>query len=219
MRPRLLTGVLFGRLGAEEEPRRCYEELTRSEEFTATVAWAELAPEEYDGLILPGGHAPGMRQYLGSEVLRQQAGRFWALDRPVGVICQGVLVPARAREASTGRSLPADRRTACLPKYMERSAYLTTAWRLGRYYRTYPAYMEDEVRAVLDGPDARFERGPRVLAARGHRDRRLRRFRRAGRPLSLGAPAGRRLPLRAPVLCAPGCLLAGRSPLGGGRNV
>ncbi|MER0484738.1 type 1 glutamine amidotransferase domain-containing protein [Streptomyces sp. Edi2] len=165
--PRLLTGVLFGQLGAAEQPRRFYEELTRSEEFTATVGWAALAPEEYDGLILPGGHAPGMRQYLGSEVLRRQVGRFWALDRPVGAICHGVLVLARAREASTGRSLLADRRTTCLPKYMERSAYLATAWRLGRYYRTYPAYVEDEVRAALTGPDARFERGPRVLAARG----------------------------------------------------
>ncbi|MET7796114.1 type 1 glutamine amidotransferase domain-containing protein [Streptomyces decoyicus] len=165
--PRLLTGVLFGQLGAEEEPRRFYRELTRSEEFTATVGWAELAPERYDGLILPGGHAPGMRQYLGSEVLRQQVARFWALDRPVGAICHGVLVAARAREASTGRSLLAERRTTCLPKYMERSAYLATAWRLGRYYRTYPAYVEDEVRAALDGPDARFERGPKVLAARG----------------------------------------------------
>ncbi len=49
---------------------------------------------------------------------------------------------------------------------MERSAYLATAWRLGRYYRTYPAYVEDEVRAALD-PDGQFERGPVTLSARG----------------------------------------------------
>ncbi|MGP8296953.1 type 1 glutamine amidotransferase domain-containing protein [Streptomyces inhibens] len=165
--PRLLTGVLFGQLGAAAEPRRFYEELTRSEEFTATVGWAELDPKAYDGLILPGGHAPGMRQYLGSEVLQQQVGRFWALARPVGAICHGVLVLARTRDASTGRSVLANRRTTCLPKYMERSAYLATAWRLGRYYRTYPAYVEDEVRAALDDPGGLFERGPRVLSARG----------------------------------------------------
>ncbi|MFE7540674.1 type 1 glutamine amidotransferase domain-containing protein [Streptomyces platensis] len=165
--PRLLRGVLFGQLGAAEEPKRCYEELTRSEEFRTTVGWAELAPENYDGLILPGGHAPGMRQYLGSEVLRRQISRFWALRRPVGAICHGVLVLARARAASDGRSVLADRRTTCLPKYMERSAYLATAWRLGRYYRTYPAYVEDEVRAALDDPGRQFARGPRVLAARG----------------------------------------------------
>ena len=49
---------------------------------------------------------------------------------------------------------------------MERSAYLTTAWRLGRYYRTYPAYVEDEVRGALRNP-ADFVRGPRVLSKRG----------------------------------------------------
>ena len=49
---------------------------------------------------------------------------------------------------------------------MERSAFLTTAWRLGRYYRTYPAYVEDEVRDALRDP-ADFVRGPRVLSKRG----------------------------------------------------
>ncbi|TJZ58732.1 thiamine biosynthesis protein ThiJ [Streptomyces piniterrae] len=165
--PLLLSGVLFGRLGAAAEPKRFYEELTRSEEFAATAGWAELDPEAYDGLILPGGHAPGMRQYLGSEALRRQIGRFWALDRPVGAICHGVLVLARTREAAGGRSVLAGRRTTCLPKYMERSVYLATGWRLGRYYRTYPAYVEDEVRAALDAPATQFARGPRVLSARG----------------------------------------------------
>jgi putative intracellular protease/amidase len=50
---------------------------------------------------------------------------------------------------------------------MERTAYLTTAWRLGRYYRTYPAYVEDEVRSALADPAAQFERGPRELTRRG----------------------------------------------------
>ncbi len=50
---------------------------------------------------------------------------------------------------------------------MERTAYLATGWRLGRYYRTYPAYVEDEVRSALDDPDRQFKRGPRTLTARG----------------------------------------------------
>ncbi|MFE0515956.1 type 1 glutamine amidotransferase domain-containing protein [Streptomyces sp. NPDC058964] len=165
--PRLLTGVLFGRLGAAEEPRRWYEQLTAAPEFTATAAWAEVRVDDFDGLLLPGGHAPGMRQYLGSPELQRQAARFWGLGRPVGAICHGVLVLARTRDPRTGNSVLAGRRTTCLPKYMERAAHLTTAWRLGRYYRTYPAYVEDEVRSALTGPDARFERGPRVLTRRG----------------------------------------------------
>jgi len=165
--PRLLTGVLFGQLGAAPEAITHYDELTRAREFSDTQAWAALDPAAFDGLLLPGGHAPGMRQYLGSPVLQEQVGRFWALGRPVGAICHGVLVLARTRDPATGRSVLAGRRTTCLPKYMERSAYLVTAWRLGRYYRTYPAYVEDEVKAALDDPTRQFSRGPRTLSARG----------------------------------------------------
>jgi putative intracellular protease/amidase len=163
--PRLLTGVIFGRLGAAAQPRDCYAQLTRAPEFRAPVSWRALDPAAFDGLILPGGHAPGMRQYLGSAELQDKVARFWALDRPVAAICHGVLVLARTLDPRTGRSVLADQRTTCLPKYMERSAYLATAWRLGRYYRTYPAYVEDEVTASLRSP-GQFARGPRT-AARG----------------------------------------------------
>src|SRR6185437_7856878 len=142
--PRLLTGVLFGQLGAAPDAKRCYAELTRAGEFTATVAWEDLDPAAFDGLLLPGGHAPGMRQYLGSAVVRDQVARFWQLGRPVGAICHGVLVLARTRDPGTGRSVLAGCQTTCLPKYMERGAFLATGWRLGRYYRTYPDYVEDE---------------------------------------------------------------------------
>jgi putative intracellular protease/amidase len=163
--PRLLTGVLFGKLGAEPEPRGFYSEMTRAPEFAATTAWADLDPDGFGGLLLPGGHAPGMRQYLGSPVLRSQVAAFWALGRPVGAICHGVLVLART--SINGHPVLAGRTTTCLPKYMERGAYLTTAWRLGRYYRTYPAYVEDEVKAALDDPARQFQRGPVVLSRRG----------------------------------------------------
>jgi len=165
--PRLLDGVIFGRLGAAAEARAFYAELTRAAEFTSPVAWAGLDPAAFDGLLLPGGHAPGMRQYLGSPVLREQVARFWALGRPVGAICHGVLVLARTRDPVTGRSVLSGRRTTCLPRYMERTAYLATAWRLGRYYRTYPAYVQDEVEAALDDPRSQFQRGPLTLTARG----------------------------------------------------
>jgi putative intracellular protease/amidase len=167
--PRLLTGVLFGQLGAAEDAKRCYRQLAGSEEFRRTIGWGDIQPAGFDGLILPGGHAPGMRQYLSARVLHEKVAQFWGLGRPVGAICHGVLVLARASDPGTGQSVLADRRTTCLPKYMERGAYLLTAWRLGRYYRTYPAYVEDEVRAALASP-AQFERGPRVLAARGTAD-------------------------------------------------
>jgi putative intracellular protease/amidase len=151
--PKLLDGVIFGKLGAEPEAIAFYRELEQSPEFQAPIAWEEIVPADYDGLVLPGGHAKGMRQYLASELLQRKVAQFWALERPVGAICHGVLVLARS--GVIGHS-----RTTCLPKFMERSAFLATAWRLGRYYRTYPQYVEDEVKATLADP-GQFERGPR----------------------------------------------------------
>jgi putative intracellular protease/amidase len=103
-----------------------------------------------------------MRQYLGSADLQQMVGAFWATGKPVGAICHGVLVLARTTDPRTGKSVLADKRTTCLPKYMERGGYFATAWRLGRYYRTYPDYVQDEVTAALNGRD-QFVRGPRTL--------------------------------------------------------
>jgi putative intracellular protease/amidase len=167
--PRLLGGVLFGKLGAEPEPKAFYRELEGAREFRQPIAWASREATNFDGLILPGGHAPGMRQYLGS-ALQAKVADFWALGRPTGAICHGVLVLARARDPRTGKSVLARRRTTCLPKYMERTAYLVSFWKLGSYYRTYPAYVEDEVRAALDDPKSQFVRGPRVLSRRGTAD-------------------------------------------------
>ncbi len=166
--PRLLAGVLFGQLGAHPEPIAFYRELEAAPGFLEPRRWRDLDPAAYAGLFLAGGHAPGMRQYLGSALLQEKVARFWRLGRPVAAICHGVLVLARTVDAQTGVSVLHHVRTTCLPKYMERSAYLLTCWKLGRYYRTYPAYVEDEVRAALADP-AQLERGPRTLTARGTR--------------------------------------------------
>ena len=166
--PRVLRGVLFGQLGAHREAVRFYEELERAPSFARPSRWEDVTSLDYDGLFLTGGHARGMRPFLESALVQRMALRSWEAGRPVAAICHGVIVLARTNDAS-GRSLLDGRRTTCLPKYMERTAFFLTAWKLGRYYRTYPAYVEDEVRAAL-GPDGAFERGPLTLTARGSRD-------------------------------------------------
>jgi putative intracellular protease/amidase len=163
--PRALEGVIYGQLRAAGEARAFYRELTQAPAFRAPRSWSALDPADFDGVVLPGGHAPGMRQYLDSAPVREAVVKLWELGRPVGAICHGVLVVARAR-GTDGRSLIAARRTTCLPKYMERAAYLATAWKLGRYYRTYEAYVEEEVRAALDDPERQFSRGPLELDPR-----------------------------------------------------
>jgi putative intracellular protease/amidase len=167
--PLMLSGVVFGRLGARPDAVDAYRELARSEEFNAPLSWHDIDVTGFDGLLLAGGHAPGMRQYLASKPLQDQVVRFWNTGRPVAAICHGVLVLARACDPATGRSVLYEKRTTCLPKYMERSAYLLTAWRRGDYYRTYPAYVQDEVVGALRD-ESQFVRGPRVLSARGSAD-------------------------------------------------
>lgn len=164
--PLLISGVVFGRLGAEPEPIDFYRAFESSPERCAPLRWPDIQVRDFDALLLPGGHAPAMRQYLGDPGLAGTVAAFWALDRPVAAICHGVLVLARTHDAS-GRSVIAQHRTTCLPKYMERSAYFATAWRRGRYYRTYPVYVEDEIRAALSDPGNQFVRGPIELRQRG----------------------------------------------------
>ncbi|MEQ1567324.1 MAG: type 1 glutamine amidotransferase domain-containing protein [Myxococcota bacterium] len=167
--PLLLTGVLFGQLGADREPIAFYRALERDPAFLRPLRWGEVDPTGFDGLLLPGGHAPGMRQYLGSPEVQALIVGFVHTGRPFAAICHGVLAAARAVDPATGRSVLHGRRTTCLPAYMERAAYWLTAWKLGRYYRTYPAYVEDEVRAALAQP-AHLEVGPTTLVSRGTRD-------------------------------------------------
>jgi putative intracellular protease/amidase len=160
--PRLLEGVLFGKLGASPDAKSAYAEMRASPELAARVPWESIDPGSFDGMLLPGGHAPGMRQYLGSPSLQAKAGVFFTSGKPVGAICHGVLVLARAKDPATGRSVLYGRRTTSLLGYQERLAYLSTFWKLGKYYRTYPETVEAEVKAALASP-ADFARGPLVL--------------------------------------------------------
>lgn len=162
--PLLFSGVVFGKLGAEPEPIEFYRQMEAHPSFTAPLAWTDTPLDTFDALILPGGHAPGMRQYLGSESLQQNVAAFWKTGRPVGAICHGVLVLARAGDGE--RSVLHGRQTTCLPRYMEWLAYALTFWRRGRYYRTYPKYVQGEVSAAL-AEGRHFQRGPITLGPRG----------------------------------------------------
>ena len=54
---RLLDGVIFGQLGAAAEPKAFYRQMDSDEEFQTPIAWEDVKPDEFGGLILPGGHA------------------------------------------------------------------------------------------------------------------------------------------------------------------
>ena len=173
--PLLLSGVVFKMLGAAREAKKFYAELLEDDRFNNPIAWSNLRPADYDGLVLPGGHAKGMRQYLGSSELQAKVVEYWATGKPVGAICHGVLVLARAIDPSTGRSVLHGRRTTCLPRSLEMSGYFSTFWRRGKYYRTYPMYVQREVRRAL-ASRRDFSRGLPTFLIRGTRDRDLSAF-------------------------------------------
>jgi putative intracellular protease/amidase len=163
--PRMLTGVGLGvlapLLSADARARQAYRDMERSHEFQNPIAYAGIRTENFQGLLLPGGHAPGMKPYLESEVLQSKVIEFFQQGKPVGAICHGVLLAARSR-VGPGRSVLFGRKTTGLTKLMELSAWsLTCAW-LGNYYRTYRKTVEDEVKEALANPHD-FLRGPMAL--------------------------------------------------------
>jgi putative intracellular protease/amidase len=171
--PLLITGVLFGKLGARPQAIEYYREMTAAPAFTSPLCWADCHAIDFDALFLAGGHAPGMRQYLGSADVHRLISECFARPKmQVAAICHGVLAAARSVNLAgrhAGKSVLYGLRTTCLPKYMERSAYWSTFWLRGKYYRTYPAYVQDEVGDALEAK-VDFQRGPFTLSKRGTAD-------------------------------------------------
>lgn len=163
--PRVLDGTGFGPwrslLRADASGRRAYEAMTADPAFRAPLSYRQAEPTTIDGLILPGGHAAGMREYLESGVLQRIVVRAFERRIPVGAICHGVVLAARSRGAD-GRSVLFGKRTTALTRSLELTAWALTALWLGNYYRTYPETVEAEVtRALARRSD--FERGPLAL--------------------------------------------------------
>ncbi len=140
--PGLKHLVAIGRLmRANAEAQSAYAAMEQVPAFKKPHAWAQVRRENFDGLLLPGGHrARGMREYLESEVLQKLVAEFFAAGLPVAAICHGVLLAARSR-AAHDRSVLYGRRTTALTWALERKAQqvgrIVRFWD-PHYYRTYP---------------------------------------------------------------------------------
>src|SRR5476651_758937 len=129
-------------LRANGEARAAYAALQRDPFFLRPLRYDALDANAIDGLILPGGHwSRGMRPYLEDAGLQGFVARCFDLGKPVGAICHGVVLAARSRSETSGKSALHGRKTVALTWAMEGKA-----WRLmkfaGRfwdaaYYRTY----------------------------------------------------------------------------------
>src|SRR5579859_2169323 len=160
--PRMVTGEGLGLLApvlkADRNGLAAYRALSASPEFRCPIRYEAIATEEYDALLLPGGHAKGMRPYLESPLLQRVVADVFAAGKPVGAICHGVVLAARSK-APSERSVLHGRRTTALLRSQELLAWTLTRLWLGDYYRTYPQTVEDEVTAAL-ARNEDFEHGP-----------------------------------------------------------
>ena len=154
-------GLLAPFLRANADGQAAYAAMTASAAFQTPLPYAAIGSQAFDAILLPGGHAKGMRPYLDSAVLQGHVAAFFAASKPVGAICHGVVLAARAKTPS-GASVLHGRKTTALTKQMEMTAWRLTALTLGDYYRTYPVTVEDEVRAALERSED-FVQGPTSL--------------------------------------------------------
>jgi len=139
-----LLGLL---LRANNTARAAYSVMETDSNFLNPMKYSDLRVSDFDGVVLPGGHAPGMKPYLESKILQTFiADCFDSVDekgnhKPVAAICHGVLLAARSISSITQKSVLYNKKTTALPWQMEKSAWDITKF-YGRfwdsnYYRTY----------------------------------------------------------------------------------
>lgn len=158
-------------LWAHAENQHLYDRLCEDGAFRAPIRWADAAMADFDAILFPGGHGPGMRPYCDSADVQRLGGEAFANGKLVAAICHGVLPLARAR-SSDGRPLLEGRRTTSLTGFMERLSIWMTRRGLADHYRTFPETVESEARRAVGGTGA-YLRGPMLphYATRERRDR------------------------------------------------
>lgn len=154
-------------LRAHAPARAAHRQLQGDARFRAPLRYTQLRAEDFDALLLPGGHAKGMREYLESPLLQAQVAAFFEADKPVAAVCHGVVLAARSISPATGRSVLHGRKTTALTWKLEKGGWDLTRFFArfwdGGYYRTYaeqagqpPGYMSvqhEVTRALADPAD------------------------------------------------------------------
>ncbi|HVT36435.1 MAG TPA: type 1 glutamine amidotransferase domain-containing protein, partial [Nevskiaceae bacterium] len=128
-------------LRAHAPARRAYASLQRDARFLAPKKYAELNAADFDALLLPGGHAKGMREYLEDKTLQSVVADFFDAAKPVAAVCHGVVLAARSLSKKTGKPVLHGKRTTALTWKLEKSGWDLTRFFArfwdGDYYRTY----------------------------------------------------------------------------------
>lgn len=134
-------------LRADRNARHAYQLMLNDNNFQNPCTYTALNTEDYDGLILPGGHAPRMKAYLEDKTLQHFVASFFETKnengqhKPIAAVCHGVVLAARSISSKTNKSVLYGKKTTALTWALENSAWKLTKY-LARfwdptYYRTY----------------------------------------------------------------------------------
>lgn len=166
-----LIGLL---LRANKAARIAHQTLVNDDNFQNPCSYAELSIKKYDGLILPGGHAQGIKPYLENKILQAFVVDFFedmsfnntAQHKPIAAVCHGVLVAARAISPTTQKSVLYSKKTTALTWTLESAAWSLTKYFARfwdkNYYRTYVESVneskgfwgvEQEIKRYLESDD------------------------------------------------------------------
>ena len=156
-------GVWKFLLKARQDAFDACREMEQTAAFCSPSRYDEVKAEDFDALLLPGGHDKRVREYLESKVLQGLVVDFFRQEKPVAAICHGVVLAARSVDPTTKKSVISDYKTTCLLKSQEMAGYnLTRLW-LKDYYLTYPGLtVEDEVKSILSNTN-NFQLGPKPV--------------------------------------------------------
>jgi protease I len=110
------AGAEVDLIAPEEEPVQAFNHLDKGDTFEPDRAVGDADPDDYDGLVLPGGVA-NPDQLRTEPAAVDFVRSFFERDKPVGVICHGpwTLVEAdvvRGRTLTSWPSLQTDLRNA-----------------------------------------------------------------------------------------------------------
>ena len=147
---RRLHDPLPGLIGASNPARAAYREMCKDPAYQHPVPYAAIDPGEYQALLLPGGDALRVRQYLESTVLQNQVLQSSRQGKLIGALCHGLLVLARTVDPETGHSILYGRKVTAIPRSLDRVGDLLGNKILRRGYIKYARYVADEVSACLE---------------------------------------------------------------------
>ncbi|UFJ42261.1 DJ-1/PfpI family protein [Brevibacillus humidisoli] len=115
------------------------------------VSFAEVKPEEFDGLIIPGGRAP---EYIRlNPLLKPILAHFFEADKPVAVICHGVQALTVIKEHLQDKEMTAYQ--ACRPDvetcggiYKEDTLHVHGKLVSGHAWPDLPGFMREFIRLL-----------------------------------------------------------------------